>query len=79
LQGKKDIYFFKEIRRIRHEISLPSLVFVKKEGQKSQFIDLDSPLSVQVFCKLIQGISGSIWIEEMLPIPVGHAFEIAFE
>jgi hypothetical protein len=55
------------------------LVFVKKEGQKSQFIDLDSPLSVQVFCKLIQDISGSIWIEEMLPIPSGHAYEIAFE
>ncbi len=79
LQGKKDIRFFKEISRIRHEISLPSLVFVKKEGQKSQFIDLDSPLSVQLFCKLIQGISGSIWIEEMLPIPQGHAYEIAFE
>jgi hypothetical protein len=79
LQGKKDVRFFREIRRIWQEMSLPSLVFVKKEGQKSQFIDLDSPLSVEVFCKLIQGISGSIWIEEMLPIPHGHAYEIAFE
>jgi hypothetical protein len=60
-------------RRWQRETGLPRRVFVKSPGEvKPYFVDFDSPIYVNVFCKSVRrlrtaGVSDQLVVTEMLP------------
>jgi hypothetical protein len=78
-QGLTGFDFFQSVRAAMKEAEIPRRFFAWLGTDKPQYFDMDSPLLMMLFEKLLHRANQALTITEMWPVPDPFAFEIALE
>jgi len=69
LSESGDAGFFKRVRKELLAMNVPRRFFARLLRQKPQYFDLDSPLAMQLFAKMLRQAGTPVVLTEMLPLP----------
>ncbi len=69
LTVKSDVDFFVRVRAEMAEMKIPRQFFAHFVGEKPQYFDLNSPLLMQLFAKLLKQGKHPLLLTEMMPLP----------
>ncbi|MCE7922974.1 MAG: hypothetical protein DYG98_07940 [Haliscomenobacteraceae bacterium CHB4] len=61
--------FFLTVRKEMKEMGIPRQFFARFIQEKPQYFDLESPVSMLLFCKMLQEKKSPLVLSEMLPLP----------
>ena len=69
LSEKNEFDFFRRVRSDLSDMGVPRRYFSRHSGEKPQYFDLDCPLTMQLFTKILKQKKEPLIITEMIPMP----------
>ncbi|MBX2889953.1 MAG: lantibiotic dehydratase [Saprospiraceae bacterium] len=66
---QRESRFFRLVRKELSDMEVPQRFFGRLSHGKPQYFDVNSPLSMQLFAKMLRNQRGSLLVTEMLPMP----------